>query len=52
MASHQEDKSVHFYDSGIADVNEDDEREIDITSEVRYFDLSMRSTRASSFTFR
>ena len=52
MASSQEDQSVNFYGSGIADVNEDDEGEIDITTEVRYFDDSMRSTRASNFTFR
>ena len=51
MASYQEDQSVNFYGSGIADVNEDDEGEIDITTEVRYFDVSMRSTRASNVTF-
>ena len=52
MASYQEDQSVNFYGSGIADMNKDDEGEIDITTEVRYFDFSMRSTRASNFTFR
>ena len=44
MVSYQEDQSVNFYGSGIADVNEDDEGEIDITTKVRYFDVSMQST--------
>ena len=52
MASYQEDESVNFYGSRIADVNEDAEGEIDITTEVRYFDVSLRSMRASNFTFR
>lgn len=37
MASYQqEDELVNFYGSGIADVNEEDEELIDITTEVRY----------------
>ena len=37
MASYQqEDELVNFYGSGIADVNEEDEEMIDITTEVRY----------------
>ena len=51
MTSYQEDQSVNCYDSGIADVNEDDEGEIDSTTEVRYLDVSLRSTLASNFTF-
>ena len=33
-------------------MNEDDEGEIDSTTEVRYFNVSLRSTYASNFTFR
>ena len=37
MASYQqEDELVNFYGSGIADMNEEDEEMIDITTEVRY----------------
>jgi len=46
MASyHQEDELVNFYGSGMADVNEEDEEMIDITTEVRCFEVSIQSTR-------
>ena len=46
MASCQEDQSVNFYGSGIADVNEDNEGEIDITTEVRYILISQCEAHA------
>ena len=46
MASYQQENEINnFYGSGIADVNEEDEEMIDITTEVRYVLMFEYETR-------
>ena len=51
MASYQqEDELVNFYGSGIADMNEEDEEMIDITTDVRYMFRCLNTKHVCSKT--